>query len=117
MMTAKLTGLVAATHTPFAADGSLNLSAVERQAEHLARAGVAAVFVGGTTGESASLTTDERIALAGRWADVVRQSPLRLVVHVGSNCLADARALASHAAAAGAAAVSMLAPSYFKPRS
>ena len=29
----KLTGLVAATHTPFHDDGSLNLSVVEQQAE------------------------------------------------------------------------------------
>jgi len=31
----KLRNLVAATHTPFRADGSLNLSAVEKQAAHL----------------------------------------------------------------------------------
>jgi dihydrodipicolinate synthase/N-acetylneuraminate lyase len=39
------------------------------------------------------------------------------VVHVGSNCLADAAALAAHAQKLGAAAVSALAPSYFKPHS
>jgi N-acetylneuraminate lyase len=39
------------------------------------------------------------------------------VVHAGSNCLPDARALASQAQSLGAAAVSALAPSYFKPAS
>jgi N-acetylneuraminate lyase len=117
MMTAKLTGLVAATHTPFHADGSLNLSVVERQAEHLLATGVTTAFVGGSTGESASMTVDERLALAGRWGEVVRGSPMRLVVHVGHNCLADARALAAHAQKAGAVAVAALSPSYFKPRS
>jgi len=116
-MTAKLTGLVAATHTPFHADGSLNLAVVDRQAEHLLAAGVTTVFVGGSTGESASLTVDERLALAGRWGEVVRGSPTRLVVHVGHNCLADARALAAHAQAAGAVAIAALSPSYFKPKS
>jgi N-acetylneuraminate lyase len=113
----RLHGLVAATHTPFDAAGDLALAAVEKQAEHLWRAGVKTVFVGGTTGESHSLTLDERLALAKRWGAVIRRSGLRLVVHVGSNCLADARTLAARAQAAGAVAISALAPSYFKPAS
>src|SRR5690349_10205207 len=118
MMTQRLNGLVAATHTPFRPDGELNLAAIERQAEHLIRAGVSAVFVGGTTGESHSLTLDERLALARRWAEVVHGSPLRLVIHVGSNCIPDARALASQAQSLGdVAAIAALAPSYFKPAS
>ena len=54
-----LHGLVAATHTPMHADGTLNLGAVEGQGTYLARSGVAAVFIGGTTGECASLTLQE----------------------------------------------------------
>src|SRR5262249_5188945 len=42
---------------------------------------------------------------------------LRVVVHVGANCLADARALAADARSAGAAAVAAVAPSYFRPAS
>jgi N-acetylneuraminate lyase len=76
---------------------------------------VRAVFIGGTTGESASLTTDERLDLARRWSEVVRGTSLTLVVHVGSNCMADARTLTAQAATLNAAAVAMLAPSYFKP--
>ena len=84
-MTASLHGLVAATHTPFDAEGRLNLSVVEGQAAHLHRSGVRAVFIGGTTGESHSLTVAERRALAEEWATVVRGSPLRMVLHVGSS--------------------------------
>jgi N-acetylneuraminate lyase len=116
-MTTKLTGLVAATHTPFHPDGSLNLAAVEIQAEHLAHTGVRAAFVGGTTGESHSLTVDERLALTGRWSEVARGSSLKLVVHVGGNCLADARALAAQAQELKADAIAALSPSYFKPKS
>lgn len=116
-MTTKLRGLVAATHTPFNADGRLNLSAIEKQAGHLLRNGLGTVFIGGSTGESHSLTVEERLALARRWSEVARGSTLQLVVHVGSNCLADACALASQAQSLGAAAVSALAPSYFKPQS
>jgi N-acetylneuraminate lyase len=112
---APLHGLVAATHTPFHADGSLNLAIVEKQAAHLLANGVQAAFIGGTTGECHSLSLADRFALARRWMEVARGGKLRVVVHVGSNCLADAAALAAHAQELGAAAVSALAPSYFKP--
>jgi len=112
-----LTGLVAATHSPFHADGSLNLAIVEKQAAHLTANSVKFAFVCGSTGESHSLTVEERRALAGRWMEVTRGSALKVIVHVGTNCLTDARALAAHAQSVGAAAVSALAPSYFKPRS
>jgi N-acetylneuraminate lyase len=114
-MNFKLHELVAAAHTPFTADGSLNLAAIERQAEHLLRDGVRTAFIGGTTGESSSLTLDERRQLATRWMAVTRGTPTRVVVHVGGNCLADARMLATQAQELKAAAISALAPSYFKP--
>lgn len=114
--TRRLTGLIAATHTPFHADGTLHLAIVEHQAAHLLANDVQAAFIGGTTGESHSLTLDERRALARRWMEVTRGSRLRVVVHVGSNCLADAAALVRQAQELGAAAISALAPSYFKPR-
>lgn len=111
----KLAGLMAATHTPFHADGSLNLTVVETQAEHLHRTGALGAFVGGTTGESHSLSLDERLALTRRWAEVVRGTSLKFVVHVGANALTDARTLAAQAQELRADAISALAPSYFKP--
>jgi len=113
---ARLRGLIPATHTPFTADGTLALDVVERQAAHLERLGIETVFIGGSTGESQSLTLQERLDLALRWSEVVRGSGLRLVVHVGANCLSDAATLAGQAERLGAAAISALAPSYFKPR-
>ena len=111
-----LHGFVAATHTPFKTDGSLNLAIVERQAAHLIQQKIPVAFIGGSTGESQSLPVEERRALATRWFEVVRGSELNVVVHVGSNCLDDARSLAAQAEQLGAAAISALAPSYFKPR-
>lgn len=110
-------GLVAATHTPFAADGSLNLSIVESQARYMIAKKVPTVFVGGSTGESHSLTLEERLRLASTWLEVTRGSDLKVMVHVGSNCLEDARTMAQQAERLGAAAISALAPSYFKPGS
>ncbi len=108
--------LVAATHSPFNDDGALNLSVVEKQASHLLAQKVTAVFICGTTAESHSLSLTERRLLAERWISVTRGTPMRIVVHVGSNCLRDSRELASHAQSLGVAAVAAMAPSYFKPQ-
>jgi N-acetylneuraminate lyase len=112
-----LEGLVAAVHTPFKADGSLNLAAVETQAAHFAKNGLKVVFIGGSTGESHSLNVEERRRLAERWIRVTRGTRMKVIVHVGSNCLQDACALAAQAQTLGALATSALSPSYFKPRS
>ena len=113
----RIQGLVAATHTPFHADGSLNLSVVEKQAAHLQNTGVSHAFIGGTTGECSSLMLEERRALAVRWFEVTRDSALKVIVHAGSNCLADSRILTAQAQELGAVAVSAFAPCYFKPNS
>jgi N-acetylneuraminate lyase len=112
----KLSGLVAATLTPFAPDGRLNLPMVDKHAEHLLAHSVHTAFVGGTTGECQSLTLDERCQLTQRWIDAARGTPLKVLVHVGSNCLADAQTLAAQAQQLGASAIAAFSPSYFKPR-
>ena len=112
----KFTGLCTATHTPVHADGALNLDAVALQAKFLRSHGITSVFIGGTTGESSSLTVSERLDLSDRWAQVGPDTDIDVVVHVGANCLTDAAALAARAERNQAKAVSMIAPSYFKPR-
>ena len=109
--------LIAAVHTPFAADGGLRLEAVPAQAALLAAGEVEGAFVGGTTGESLSLTVAERMALAEAWVEPARRHGLRLLVHVGAASLADATALARHAGTLGVDSISAMAPCYFKPAS
>lgn len=109
-----LKGLTPATHTPFDANGEVNLAVVEKQAEYLAGNGIESVFVVGSTGESHSLTMNERLSVAERWLQVTTGSTMKVVVHVGANCLKDAQQLAAHAGQNGAAAVAALAPSHFK---
>lgn len=117
MTPGKLTGLIAATHTPFDAAGELDLAAIPVQADWLRNHQIRFVFVGGSTGECHSLSLDERFRLAARWMEVTAGSDLRVIIHVGSNCLRDAAALAAQAQDLRAAAISALAPSYFKPNS
>lgn len=112
----KLSGLVPAAHTPFKADGSLHLAPVAAQVEHLLRHDMGVAFIGGSTGESQSLSYEERCQLTERWVEATRGTALKVVVHVGSNCLADAKNLAAQADKLGAAAIAAIAPYYFKPR-
>lgn len=111
-----LHGLIAAVHSPFDNSGELAVDVVDQQLQLLLRHGVSGVFVCGSTGESHSLSLEERLKLAERWADAVRGTPMKLILHVGSNCLRDATLLAEHAAKLEAVAIAAQAPSYFRPR-
>lgn len=108
--------LIAATFTAFHADGSLNLAAIEGQAEALLQHNLRGVFVCGSTGEGSSLTSPERMAVAQRWCEVAGND-LEVIVHVGHASVEDARLLAAHAEQCGAAGVAAVAPYYFRPGS
>jgi len=113
-MPGPLSGLIPAPHSPFRPDGGLNLAAVELQAALLRESGLDSVFVGGTTGEWASMTSEERRALAEAWVKA-DGGGFRVGVHVGGNCQSEAVALAAHAKEIGAAAVAAILPSYYRP--
>ncbi len=113
MKISKTEGLVAASFTPMDERGGIVLDRIPAYAEWLRSQGVAGVFVNGTTGESMSLSSAERMSLAEAWRAV--KGDLRLFVHVGHNSLPEARALAAHAERIGADAIAIIAPSFFKP--
>lgn len=109
-----LSGLIAAPHTPFRPDGAVAFDVIARQAQLLAHNRVAGAFICGTTGEGPSLTSEERRQIAEAWI-AARPEGLSVIVHVGHLCLAEARALATHAQRIGADAIATVAPSFFKP--
>jgi N-acetylneuraminate lyase len=113
-MSRPLSGLIAAPHTAFKRDGSLNLAVIERQAALLDRNGVAGAFVCGTTGEGSSLTAAERLKVATRWR-AAKPERLALIMHVGHPSLQESIAFARHAARIKADAIAAIAPSFFKP--
>ncbi len=108
-------GLVAATYAPLHLDGTVNIAVVEKMADHLSAWGCSGAFVNGTTGESLSLTVEERKTIAARWTEVTKGSGLKVIVHVGHNSITAASELAGHAAAVGADAIGMMPPCYLKP--
>jgi N-acetylneuraminate lyase len=115
-MNQRLTGLIAAPHTPFHPDGTVATEVIPQQARLLARNGVTGAFVCGTTGEGSSLTSAERRQVVEAWV-AAKPAALALIVHVGHLSLGDACELARHAQECGADAIAALAPSFFKPAS
>ncbi|WPJ96107.1 dihydrodipicolinate synthase family protein [Coraliomargarita algicola] len=113
-MTIKYQGLVAAPFTPFGEDGQLNLSIIPAYAKMLRRRGVVAAFICGTTGEGASLTCEEREAVAEAWMQA-RPEGFQVIVHVGHTSRNEACRLASHAESIEVDAISSMAPFFFKP--
>ena len=111
-----LKGLVAATFTPLHDDRSLHLDAVAPMVESLMDQGIGAMYVLGSTGEGASLTFDERCAVAESFVAAAHER-LPVIVQVGSESLMQARQLAVHASRVGADAISAVSPVYFKPDS
>ena len=111
----QLTGLIAAPHTPFNPDFTLNLEVVPLQARQLAVSGVKGVFVAGTTGECHSLTANERMELFGAWARETPKHEMKFIAHVGCNNLPESRDLAKAALEVGADAIGAMAPTFFKP--
>lgn len=111
----KLHELVVATHTPFHADGSLAPEVVATQAAFLAANGIKTIFMTGSTGESHSVTCEEKLELYNAWAVAGKANGLSVIAHVGSNCIEDSKILARRAGKLGFKAISALTPSYYKP--
>ncbi|XP_059197392.1 N-acetylneuraminate lyase [Centropristis striata] len=112
----KLTGLIAATFTPFNTDGEVNILEIGPYIDYLTeKQGVRSIFVNGTTGESMSLTVAERKVLAEAWVQKAKGKMDQVIVHVGCMSLKDSQELARHAADIRADAIAVIAPSFFKP--
>ncbi len=109
-----LTGIIAATFTPFDDQGELNLDLIPKLTDHLISNGVSGIYICGSTGEGPSLTIAERKAVTEAYLRSAK-GRLRTVVHVGHTCLQDAMGLGQHAEKFGATAISAIAPYYFKP--
>lgn len=109
-----LRGIVPPLVTPFLPDGSLDLAAFEANLESLSAFDLAGFLVLGSNGEAASLEEDEKLALvlAAR-----RVAPGRfLLVGTGMESTRATIALGRRVADAGADAVLVLTPHYYKSR-
>ncbi len=100
--------------TPFTDDGSVDLEAAGRVANHLAEHGHDGVVVSGTTGESPTTTTAEAGELLRAVIDA-SAGRLKVVAGVGTNDTAHSVELAEQAAKVGADGALVVTPYYSKP--
>ncbi|MBK8906330.1 MAG: dihydrodipicolinate synthase family protein [Anaerolineaceae bacterium] len=106
-------GVTPAMATPVLADGmTVNTAVIPQLVDFLLRADSRAVFVGGTTGEGVLLSETERMRLH-ETAVTATNGRAPVIMHVGTNQLANTIALAQHAAEAGADAIAVVTPFFY----
>jgi dihydrodipicolinate synthase/N-acetylneuraminate lyase len=110
----RLSGAIAAALTPLRDGGArLDDEAFGPYADYLVGAGLDGVLAFGTNGEAMLLSVEERRRGLELWLEALGGRAL-VAAHCGAQTTADTVALASHAAAAGADAVAVIGPPYFK---
>lgn len=107
-------GLGVALVTPFTENGAVDFAAVAKVVDNLVEGGVDYILVLGTTGETPTLTTDERKAMI-RFVRERVAGRVRLMVGVGGNCTRDVVATLRTWDLSGYDAVLSVNPYYNKP--
>lgn len=107
-------GLGVALITPFTANGAIDFAAVAKVVDNLVEGGVDYILVLGTTGETPTLTSDERKALIRFVRDRVA-GRVHLMVGVGGNCTREVVACLHKWDLSGYDAVLSVNPYYNKP--
>lgn len=109
-----LAGAHVAIVTPFAADGSVDEEAYRRLVDTLIEGGVDGIVAVGTTGESATLSTEEKLAVFQITVDQVK-GRVPVTAGVGSNNTAATLELAQRARDLDVDALLVVTPYYNKP--
>jgi 4-hydroxy-tetrahydrodipicolinate synthase len=111
---ATISGVITAMATPFDADGALDLAAARRLARHLVENGSHGLVVAGTTGESPTLSDEEKLRLLEAVLDEVGDGAT-VICGTGSNDTRHSAHLTREACRVGAHAVLVVTPYYNKP--
>jgi 4-hydroxy-tetrahydrodipicolinate synthase len=111
---AEIRGVITAMVTPFGADGALDLDAARRLAAYLVEHGSHGVVIAGTTGESPTLSDEEKLRLLDAVLDEIGDRAT-VIAGTGSNDTGHTVHLSEAAAKAGAHALLVVTPYYNKP--
>ncbi|MFB5660510.1 4-hydroxy-tetrahydrodipicolinate synthase [Alteribacillus sp. HJP-4] len=106
--------LLTAMVTPFDKNGNLDWTALESLTEHLIQNGSDGLVVAGTTGESPTLKTDEKLMLFKRVKEIAG-TRVSVIAGTGTNDTAYSAELTEKAAAAGVDGIMAVTPYYNKP--
>jgi 4-hydroxy-tetrahydrodipicolinate synthase len=110
----KFKGTGVAIVTPFKNDSSIDFAALGRIVNHTIDGGVNYIVVMGTTGESATLTKDEKKAVLSYVAEVT-DNRIPLVTGIGGNSTQEVVNCIRHANLTGVDGILSVAPYYNKP--
>lgn len=100
--------------TPFGDDGGIDFKAAEQIANHLFKTGTGSILVCGTTGETPTLSDQEKVDLLKCIAAVAKGRG-RIIMGAGSNDTAKSVKMAQIAQREGADGLLVVAPYYNKP--
>ncbi|WP_461180983.1 4-hydroxy-tetrahydrodipicolinate synthase [Virgibacillus kimchii] len=100
--------------TPFDRNGELDLSAAENLVNHLIANGSDGIVVGGTTGESPTLTHEEKLQLFNFVVKAVNKR-VPVIAGTGSNNTKESAELTREAEVCGVDGVMLVTPYYNKP--
>ncbi len=106
--------LITAMVTPFNKDLTINFSQVEKLARHLVQSGSDGLVVAGTTGESPTLSKDEKVELFRTVVDAVGGQAV-VIAGTGVNSTSESIALTRAAQNVGVDGIMLVAPYYNKP--
>jgi dihydrodipicolinate synthase/N-acetylneuraminate lyase len=107
-----LSGLLTAIHSPFNSRGELALEHLPALMDSQRAGGVDGIVVCGTNGEAASMSVDERKRILE--AALACRGDFAIVAATGAAALPDALEMSRHAEQAGADALLLLPPFFFK---
>jgi 4-hydroxy-tetrahydrodipicolinate synthase len=108
------TGSIVALVTPMKADGAVDWPALERLLEWHVAEGTHGIVPMGTTGESATLDTDEHLAVIRRTVEIVA-GRIPVIAGTGSNSTTESIFQTQEAARIGADACLLVTPYYNRP--
>lgn len=106
--------VVTAMVTPFDAQGDIDFQATKKLVEHLIANGTDALVVAGTTGESPTLSTDEKIELF-KFVVKITDGRIPVIAGTGSNDTRSSISLTRAAEEIGVDGVMLVTPYYNKP--
>jgi len=112
--TKKFRGTGVAIVTPFKNDSSIDFAALGRVVNHVISGGVNYIVVMGTTGESVTLSKDEKKAIISYVAEV-NASRVPLVIGIGGNCTQEIINSVRHSNLTGVDGILSVAPYYNRP--
>src|SRR5699024_910544 len=100
--------------TPFKDTGEIDYEATRQLVNHLIENGTDGLVIAGTTGESPTLSTDEKLKLLMFVIETVNKR-IPVIAGTGSNNTHESTELTQQAEKAGADGIMLVAPYYNKP--